>query len=77
MQVAEKDLNSIPLLHKAESDLEMKRKEIFEALLQGIEDRWTAARYWILKLLSKDIDALTLFFSCVNRYVQGNGKDLD
>lgn len=61
LQVAGKDLNGIPLLYKAESDLEMKRKETFEDLLQGIEDRWTAARYWIPKLLSKDIDAFDSF----------------
>ena len=66
--------NGIPLLYKAESDLEMKRKEIFEDLLQGIEDRWTAARLTIgsRNYFPRILMLLTLFCSRVNRYVQGN-----
>lgn len=61
LQVARKDLNGIPLLNKAESDLEMNRKQIFEDLLQEIKNRWTAASHWIPILLSMDIDVLDTF----------------
>lgn len=54
MQVAGKDLNRIRLVCKAESDLEMKRKWIFENLLQENENRWIAAKHWIPKLNSLD-----------------------
>lgn len=61
LRVAGKYLNGIPLVFKAESDLEMKRKWIIENLLHGIENRWTAAKHWIPKLSSMDLDALDTF----------------
>lgn len=61
LQVARKYLKGIPLLNKAESDVEMNRKQIFEDLLQEIKNRWTAARHWIPILISMDIDVLDTF----------------
>lgn len=61
LQDARKDLNGIPLPYRTESDVAMKPKRVFEDLLHGIEDRWTAAKYWIPRLLSMEIDALDDF----------------